>query len=407
MSSAAARKSFSDLGAAALLIVASSSRDPDLAPFVGPIHLGASLLILPAEGEPHLSYATPMERDEAASTGLALLTPEALGLRELWQARPGAEDALAAWVEAALKHLGVAPGRIAVAGHPAGGTLHGALDRLAKLGWVAVGGNELSRRLRKVKDSRQRMAARRAAAGAATALRRVAEQLAAATASGRELQLGGEPLTVGRLRLEVARTLAAFELEQPEGNIVAPAGEGAVPHSAGRSERVLCPGETLIVDLFPQGWLFADVTRTFCVPPIPEAIAKMHDDVREALRRAQTKLTPEAVRSGLRAYSLQDAVCSFFKAQGYPTVLHDPGTTRGYVHNLGHGVGFELHEFPSFKRDAGEEGRIEAGDLLTLEPGLYEPELGYAVRLEDLILVGEDGVEQLTPLPYELDPRAW
>ena len=50
---------------------------------------------------------------------------------------------------------------------------------------------------------------------------------------------------------------------------------------------------------------------------------------------------------------------------------------------------------------------LEAGDVLTLEPGLYEPEGGFGVRLEDLVLLAEDGPELLTPLPYDLDPRAW
>ena len=87
--------------------------------------------------------------------------------------------------------------------------------------------------------------------------------------------------------------------------------------------------------------------------------------------------------------------------------MSHPGTTRGYVHGLGHGVGFELHEYPSFRRHAGPEGVLAAGDVITLEPGLYEPEQGFGVRLEDLVALVADGSENLTPLPYELDPRAW
>ena len=88
-------------------------------------------------------------------------------------------------------------------------------------------------------------------------------------------------------------------------------------------------------------------------------------------------------------------------------MVREPATTTGYVHGLGHGVGFELHEYPSFRREAGEEGVLEVGDLLTLEPGLYDPEAGWGVRLEDLVYLGPDGPESLTPLPYDLDPRAW
>jgi Xaa-Pro aminopeptidase len=77
------------------------------------------------------------------------------------------------------------------------------------------------------------------------------------------------------------------------------------------------------------------------------------------------------------------------------------------VHGLGHGVGFELHEDPSFRETAEEEGLLEVGDLLTLEPGLYDAEAGYGVRLEDLCYLSAEGTVNLTPRPYALDPRAW
>ena len=91
-----------------------------------------------------------------------------------------------------------------------------------------------------------------------------------------------------------------------------------------------------------------------------------------------------------------------------PTQLSDPGTTTGYVHGLGHGVGFEVHELPHF-RSVGPSATApsQRGDVFTLEPGLYDPSAGWAVRLEDLVYLGGRGLENLTPLPYDLDPRAW
>src|SRR6185436_665577 len=67
-----------------------------------------------------------------------------------------------------------------------------------------------------------------------------------------------------------------------------------------------------------------------------------------------------------------------------PQISH-PGTLVGYVHNLGHGVGFDLHEFPTFKKASGAEGVLREGDVFTLEPGLYSVEERYGVRLEDLV----------------------
>ena len=84
-----------------------------------------------------------------------------------------------------------------------------------------------------------------------------------------------------------------------------------------------------------------------------------------------------------------------------------PGTTTGYVHGLGHGVGYVLHEYPSFRKQAGAEGVLGEGDAITLEPGLYSPEEGWAVRVEDLYVVTPGGPRNLTAMPRDLDPRAW
>jgi Xaa-Pro aminopeptidase len=403
----ALERGLAELGCPALLVLARSSRDPDLAPWVGPVHLGPCFLLAVAGAPARLAYLAPIEREEAGATGLPLLTPEELEIQRRARDLPTEEAWLAATVEKALAATGVPPGRLALAGQGPAGTVHAVARALEQKGWTLVAANRLSRLLRKPKGALERQAAARAAAGAATALRRVAELLAAAGDREGELWLAGERLTAGRLRREVALCLAGLELEQPEGNILAAGREAAVPHSAGRPERVLRPGESIVVDLFPRGFLFADVTRTLCVGAVPEALAAGHEAVEAALSRAYGKLVPEAVQAGLRAYSVQDSVASLFRARGYPTVVNDPGTTSGYVHNLGHGVGFELHEYPSFRREAGEEGVLAPGDLLTLEPGLYDPEAGWGVRLEDLVFLGSEGPENLTPLPYDLDPRAW
>jgi Xaa-Pro aminopeptidase len=201
----------------------------------------------------------------------------------------------------------------------------------------------------------------------------------------------------------VAVLLARHELEQPEGNILAAGPDSAVPHTRGADERVLRAGESLIVDLFPRGRLFGDCTRTFCVGPPPAAVATAHAAVREALAAAHRQ-----AGDGVVAWDLQQGVCDRFEAAGYVTSRQDPESVRGYVHGLGHGVGYELHELPSFRRSAGpSEGVLAAGDLFTLEPGLYDPDAGWGVRLEDLCRLGPSGVENLTPAPYDLDPNAW
>jgi len=410
---AALAAGLAEMGCKALLVVAQSASDPDLAPFLAvPAHLGAALLVAPRGGRPRLAYLAAMEREEAAATGLSLITPEEL---EVLRAAGEAPEPAAhlAWVmERALAASGVTPGRVALAGLAPAGEIFAAGAALAGRGWEWVAGNELVRQVRKRKTDAELTAIRQAAAATMDVLRAVAACLAAATpmapANGAELWLDGGPLTVGRLRAAVARLMADRGVEQPRGNILAPGDEAGVPHSAGSDGRVLRAGEPLIVDLFPrcarrgQPALFADCTRTLCRGGPKAAVARAHGALLAALAAARSLAVP-----GARGWDLQEAVCRQLEEAGYPTPLNHPGTTTGYVHNLGHGIGYELHELPVFRKVAGAEGVLAEGDVFTLEPGLYDPAAGYGVRLEDLCYLGPAGLEVLTPLPYDLDPRRW
>jgi Xaa-Pro aminopeptidase len=389
-------------GCEALLVLARSSQDADLAPFIGDVHIGECQLVIPRGGQARLVYLTPMERGEAAATGLELITPEHLDMAR-WQNEAAEPAVQMAWVaEKSLELAGVSPGRAALAGHGQAGVIQAACASLAGKGWTWVPGNDLVLAMRKRKSAAELAGIRAAAAGVAAAMRRVASRLAAAAVRDGELWLEGERLTVARLRPEIGQVLAAHGLEQPKGSILAPGEEGGVPHSTGTPQRVLRAGESLIVDLFPRGALFADCTRTFCVGEPPPSLRRAHALVLAALERAHLRARP-----GVRGWELQEEVCDAFQAEGFPTQISTPGTARGYVHNLGHGVGFDLHEQPIFRKASGAEGVLREGDVFTLEPGLYEPAEGYAVRLEDLVTLGPSGLENLTPLPYELDPRAW
>jgi Xaa-Pro aminopeptidase len=300
----------------------------------------------------------------------------------------------------------VKPGPTALAGSWPAGALVAACARLTAEGWSFVDGNEALRRVRRRKQADELGEIRRVTAAVGEAFAAVAKLLGGAT-PGRdgELHLQGEPLTIGRLKQAIARVFAEHELAQPRGNIVSPGEEGGVPHTAGTPTRVVRAGESLVVDLYPRGRLFSDATRTFCVGPVPATLARAHADVAAALALAHA-----GTRPGARGWDLQEAVCRLLAERGWPTPVTAPGTLRGYVHNLGHGVGQELHEYPSFRREAqaAPEGELAAGDVVTLEPGLYEPAAGgFGVRLEDLVVLDENGAENLTAWPYDLDPRAW
>lgn len=388
-------------GCQGLVILATSAEDPEIAPFVGGAHLGSAFLVVGRQGAGWLSVASDMEREEAAATGLPTLAPELLDERCRGAGR--AVDS-AGRVLAALAIVGLAPpGRLALTGRAPVGEVADLARQLGQRGWEVVPADAWSHLERKQKSPAEIAEIRRVARGASEALSRVAACLAAAQPEAGGLRYDGRPLTVGRLRREIGLALAEHGLSQPRGNIVAPGAEGAVPHNAGTDGRRLRSGESLVVDLFPRGRLFADVTRTFCVGPPPEGLAEAHEAVLAVLDQAREQVAP-----GVAGASLQAAVCDRFEAAGVPTLRSDPTTRKGYVHGLGHGVGYELHELPAFRLGLEDEGaRLAVGDVFTLEPGLYDPTLGWAVRLEDLCLLREDGLEVLTPLPYALDPRDW
>ena len=92
-----------------------------------------------------------------------------------------------------------------------------------------------------------------------------------------------------------------------------------------------------------------------------------------------------------------------FEAQGHPTIRSHAGTQEGYVHSLGHGLGLDVHEQPWFSTFADTNDRLEPGSVFTIEPGLYYPDRGMGVRLENTYYVTKDGsIEILANYPMDL-----
>lgn len=181
--------------------------------------------------------------------------------------------------------------------------------------------------------------------------------------------------------------------------IVSHGSQTAVGHDMGSG--AVGSDDVVLLDLFPmdlESACFADMTRTFVVGAGPEEIREWHGLCREAL-----ELGIEAVRPGVEGREVHRIVDEFFSRHGFPTVLTKPDgheLLEGFYHGLGHGVGLEVHEQPGLGLLPGSV--LVAGDVVTIEPGLYRPGLG-GVRLEDMVLVTEDGCERLTDSPYDLE----
>lgn len=210
--------------------------------------------------------------------------------------------------------------------------------------------------------------------------------------------IDGEPLTAERLHGAVA---AAFDAAgcRSDDTIVAPGAQAALGHHRGAGR--IANDDVIVCDLFPlhtESGCYSDMTRTFSVgTPDPELVT-WHERTREALELARGLVKPGA--DGVEIY---EAVCRFYEERGFRTrlsVAEGEVLREGFYHGLGHGVGLCVHEAPGLSRTGNE---LIAGDVITLEPGLYRHGLG-GVRLEDLLLVTEDGCETLTDFPYDLDP---
>jgi Xaa-Pro aminopeptidase len=215
----------------------------------------------------------------------------------------------------------------------------------------------------------------------------------AAVADDGTLRYEGETLTSERVKREIEVTLLREGCALDE-TIVACGSDAADPHDRGSGP--LTAQEPIIVDIFPRSKAtkyHADMTRTFSVGDPGDTVREWFDLTHDALEAAL-----DAVEPGATGEAVHDAVCDVYEGAGHPTLRSDPTTETGFIHSTGHGVGLDVHEQPRVS-PGGEE--LEPGHVITVEPGLYDPDVG-GVRIEDLVVVTEDGYENLTEYPVDL-----
>lgn len=214
------------------------------------------------------------------------------------------------------------------------------------------------------------------------------------------LDLDGEALTAERLRAIVESRLLELGCVS-EGAIIAPGKQAADPHMIGSGP--LHAGEAIVMDIFPQSKTtryWADMTRTVSRGEPPAEIAKLY----EITKRAQDAGI-KALRPGITGREVHELVEDVIWEAGYDTLRpgqqrsKNGGPPRGFIHGTGHGVGLEIHEMPIVGRSGTKP--LAPGDVVTVEPGIYLPELG-GVRLEDMLVITETGSRNLTRAPCQL-----
>jgi Xaa-Pro aminopeptidase len=227
--------------------------------------------------------------------------------------------------------------------------------------------------LRSVKEEAELDAIRRAAAIGDAAFARLAEER-----------------FVGRTEREVAWRMETFLREEgahgPSFPVVVAAGvTGATPHGK-PGDRTIEAGETVVVDAGAvlDGYC-SDCTRTFATGDLPQELERAYSICLDAQLAGLG-----AVRTGVGGADADAAARSVIEAAGYG---------EAFGHGLGHGVGLAVHEEPALRKESTDI--LEPGNVVSVEPGIYLPGLG-GVRIEDLVIVTEDGAEVLTPFTKEL-----
>lgn len=377
---------------AALVIPISETYSPYLDYLVGRVHVTGGLALKKPGAEP-LLVVSPMEREEAAVSGLPLVTMAELGWADLLREADGdTSRAVAALWARALAELGVTKGKVGVYGV---GNLHTVLATTRTLAethpqylFCGEAGLSLFDEAAVTKDADELDRMRSVAARTNAVVAATWDFIAGHRADGDTVvNADGQPLTIGAVRAFVRRALLDRELEDT-GMIFAQGRDGGFPHSRGQDAMPLQTGQAIVFDLFPRelgGGYHHDMTRTWCIGHAPDGVQQAFDQVMEAF-----DISLEAFGVDKPTHLAQEAVQDYFEGLGHPTLRSDPRTDQGYVHSLGHGIGLRIHERPHMSHQM-KDDVFQRGNVITIEPGLYYPERGFGIRVEDTFYVDDNG----------------
>lgn len=393
-----------------LLVTGPAQHNPAMVYLTGGGHLTNADLIK-KRGEAGVLFYASMERDEAASAAARynLITRSYAGYTYADMLKEADGDrvrAVALRYRHMLADLGVTSGRVAIYGLwdlrialPVFFELQRQLPEISLVGDLAdsILGSAMA-----TKDEQEIERIRQMGKITTTVVGKTADYLSSRPVRG-EVLVGenDEPLTIGRVKALINLWLAEQGAENPEGTIFAIGRDAGVPHSSGNPDDLMRLGQTIVYDIFPceaGGGYFYDFTRTWCLGYAPDEVLKVYEDVNSVFRTIMSELKP-----GVQFGEYQTRTCDLFETMGHPTIKTSPQTEEGYVHSLGHGLGLHVHERPFSGSSALPEDKLAPGSVFTIEPGLYYPERGMGVRLEDSVWLRPDGkFEILAPYPLDL-----
>lgn len=390
----------------ALLVTGPGQHNPAMVYMTGGAHLTSADLIK-KRGEPPTLFFNPMERDEAAKSGIKTKNLAEYKLFELMKQFNGNQiKANAERYKRMLHDLNITSGTLAVYGKVEAGGLYAILTTLQEsmphLTIIGEASDSILLQAMATKDDTEIERIKGMGDITTSVVGNVADFLTSQkTIDGMLVTADDKPLTVGDLKRRINLWLTESGVENPEGTIFAIGRDAGVPHSSGVSTDVIRLGQTIVFDIFPceaGGGYYYDFTRTWCLGYAPDEAIALYEDVLHVYRQVMSELQADA-----QCKQYQDRACELFEERGHPTIKSNPQTQEGYVHALGHGLGLHVHERPWFGLNATEEDKLSPGVVTTVEPGLYYPERGMGIRLEDTVWVNPDRqIKIMADFPLDL-----
>jgi Xaa-Pro aminopeptidase len=390
----------------AILVLGNASHNPAMYYMTGGGHVSEATLIKKFGTEPVL-YCNDMERDEAAKSGLKVIPYSTYNLESLLDEAEGDHaTAFAIRLKRMFIEQGVS-GRVGIYGNSDLGSAFVILSHLQILmPEIELVGetrdNSLFMYAMETKDEAEVARIRKMGKITTTVVKHVAEFLTNSPIREDEvlLQEDETPLTIGDMKSKIDLWLAELGAENPEGTIFAIGRDAGVPHSAGTPTDLLRLGQTIVFDIYPceaGGGYFYDFTRTWSLGYATHESQQLYDEVKKVYDKVQENLD---LNASFKFYN--HMVCEEFEKNGHKTPLNTKSPQEGYVHSLGHGVGLNIHERPFSGLIASDDNILKPGVIITSEPGLYYPEQGMGVRIEDTLWVRQDGkMEILADYPYD------
>jgi len=375
--------------------------------FTGTVHVSDADLIK-KRGEAPVIFCNAMEREEAARSGMTTFTFSKFPMSELFKEAAGnAILAYALRYEKILDALGITSGRVAVYGLKDVGLMHSVFTQLEKrLPGLSFNGfmrDEIMLQAMMTKEADEIEHIRQMGKVTTTVVGKTADFLTGHKVKNDLLmKVDGSPLLVGEVRAKINLWIAELGAENPEGTIFAQGRDAGIPHSIGKDNDALRLGQPIVYDIYPcesGGGYFYDFTRTWCLGYAPDPVLKLYEDVKSVYDDLVAGMKPNQP-----FWELQKRTCELFEARGHITIMKNETSESGYIHSVGHGIGLQVHEKPwSSMINPSPSDILSPGSTFTLEPGLYYPERGMGVRIEDSYVVKPDGsFELLAEYPYDL-----